>query len=240
MAVHHLSWLESGVIGGMQGVAELFPISSLGHSVLLPAVVGGSWSRDLNVATPESPYLAFIVGLHVATAIALHHLLLARLGAHHQRPREQHRDPKGTNVRPTTRLAARARHHPGGPRWSARRTLVPHHARQAQPDGGLPHRQRVPPARRRGAAAARQQRRHRLRRRADHRSGVRRAARAPARAARRRHRRQSDPRAGARHLTVRRRDGLRLGTRPVPRGCRPLLVPARHPGDPRRRRAQAR
>lgn len=55
----------------MQGVAELFPVSSLGHSVLLPAVIGGSWSRDLNVSTPESPYLAFIVGLHVATAIAL-------------------------------------------------------------------------------------------------------------------------------------------------------------------------
>ncbi len=55
----------------MQGVAELFPVSSLGHSVLLPAVVGGSWSRDLNVSAPESPYLAFIVGLHVATALAL-------------------------------------------------------------------------------------------------------------------------------------------------------------------------
>jgi undecaprenyl-diphosphatase len=68
---HHLSWLEAGVVGGMQGVAELFPVSSLGHSVLLPAVIGGSWSRDLNVSTPESPYLAFIVGLHVATAIAL-------------------------------------------------------------------------------------------------------------------------------------------------------------------------
>jgi undecaprenyl-diphosphatase len=69
--MHHLSWLEAGVIGGMQGVAELFPISSLGHSVLIPAVVGGSWARDLNVRSPESPYLAFIVGLHVATAIAL-------------------------------------------------------------------------------------------------------------------------------------------------------------------------
>jgi undecaprenyl-diphosphatase len=34
-------------------------------------VIGGSWARDLNVSTPESPYLAFIVGLHVATAIAL-------------------------------------------------------------------------------------------------------------------------------------------------------------------------
>ncbi len=67
----HLSWLEAGVVGGMQGVAELFPISSLGHSVLLPAVIGGSWAKDLNVNTPESPYLAFIVGLHVATALAL-------------------------------------------------------------------------------------------------------------------------------------------------------------------------
>ena len=55
----------------MQSVAELFPVSSLGHSVLIPAVVGGSWARDLDVRTAESPYLAFIVGLHVATAIAL-------------------------------------------------------------------------------------------------------------------------------------------------------------------------
>jgi undecaprenyl-diphosphatase len=69
--VHHLSWLEAAVVGLMQGVSELFPISSLGHSVLLPAVVGGSWARDLNVAATESPYLAFIVGTHVATALAL-------------------------------------------------------------------------------------------------------------------------------------------------------------------------
>jgi undecaprenyl-diphosphatase len=68
---HHLSWLEASVVGAMQGVAELFPVSSLGHSVLIPAWVGGSWARDLDVTTPESPYLAFIVGLHVATAIAL-------------------------------------------------------------------------------------------------------------------------------------------------------------------------
>lgn len=67
----HLSWLEAGVVGAMQGVSELFPISSLGHSVLLPALIGGSWQRDLDVSSSESPYLAFIVGLHVATAIAL-------------------------------------------------------------------------------------------------------------------------------------------------------------------------
>jgi undecaprenyl-diphosphatase len=67
----HLSWLEATTIGLMQGVTELFPVSSLGHSVLIPAVIGGSWARDLDVAKPESPYLAFIVGLHVATALAL-------------------------------------------------------------------------------------------------------------------------------------------------------------------------
>jgi len=41
-----MTWLEAIVIGGMQGVAELFPVSSLGHSVLIPAVVGGTWARD--------------------------------------------------------------------------------------------------------------------------------------------------------------------------------------------------
>ncbi len=67
----HLSYIEAVVVGAFQGVTELFPVSSLGHSVLVPALVGGQWARDLNVSTPESPYLAFIVGLHVATAAAL-------------------------------------------------------------------------------------------------------------------------------------------------------------------------
>ena len=67
----HMTYLEAGVVGLIQGVTELFPVSSLGHNVLLPALVGGCWAHDLNVAASESPYLAFIVGLHVATAIAL-------------------------------------------------------------------------------------------------------------------------------------------------------------------------
>jgi undecaprenyl-diphosphatase len=67
----HLTYPEAIVIGALQGVTELFPVSSLGHSVLLPAWLGGRWAQDLNVSTPESPYLAFIVGLHVATAAAL-------------------------------------------------------------------------------------------------------------------------------------------------------------------------
>jgi undecaprenyl-diphosphatase len=67
----HITYLEAAVVGLVQGVTELFPVSSLGHNVLIPALVGGSWATDLNVAKAESPYLAFIVGLHVATALAL-------------------------------------------------------------------------------------------------------------------------------------------------------------------------
>ena len=67
----HLTYAEAGLIGLIQGVTELFPISSLGHSVLVPALIGGSWSKDLNVSKTESPYLAYIVGLHVATALAM-------------------------------------------------------------------------------------------------------------------------------------------------------------------------
>ena len=66
-----LSYFEAIVVGALQGVTELFPVSSLGHSVILPAVIGGQWATDLDVSAPESPYLAFIVGLHVATAAAL-------------------------------------------------------------------------------------------------------------------------------------------------------------------------
>ena len=67
----HITYLEAIVVGLIQGVTELFPISSLGHNVLLPALVGGQWAQDLNVSASESPYLAFIVGMHVATAIAM-------------------------------------------------------------------------------------------------------------------------------------------------------------------------
>ena len=48
----HLSWAEAAAVGLLHGVSELFPVSSLGHSVLLPALVGGSWARDLSVSAP--------------------------------------------------------------------------------------------------------------------------------------------------------------------------------------------
>jgi undecaprenyl-diphosphatase len=67
----HLTYAEAGVVGLLQGITELFPISSLGHAVLIPALVGGQWAQDLDVSKSESPYLAYIVGLHVATALAM-------------------------------------------------------------------------------------------------------------------------------------------------------------------------
>ena len=67
----HMTYPEAIVVGLIQGVTELFPVSSLGHNVLIPALIGGSWAQDLSVSAPESPYLAYIVGLHVATALAL-------------------------------------------------------------------------------------------------------------------------------------------------------------------------
>jgi undecaprenyl-diphosphatase len=70
--VHHMTFFQAIVIGALQGVTELFPISSLGHSVLVPHWIGGSWSRLVgDESQGESPYLAFIVVLHVATALAL-------------------------------------------------------------------------------------------------------------------------------------------------------------------------
>jgi undecaprenyl-diphosphatase len=50
-------------LGALQGVSELFPISSLAHTILIPALL--HW--DLS----QPGYLAFVVALHLATAIAL-------------------------------------------------------------------------------------------------------------------------------------------------------------------------
>jgi undecaprenyl-diphosphatase len=65
-----LTYFQAIVIGLLQGVTELFPISSLGHSVLLPGWLG--WDNLVRgQSAGESFYLAFLVGVHVATALAL-------------------------------------------------------------------------------------------------------------------------------------------------------------------------
>ena len=67
-----LSYWQAILTGFLQGITELFPISSLGHSILVPAWIGGSWNSFLsNTTAGESPYLLMIIALHAASAITL-------------------------------------------------------------------------------------------------------------------------------------------------------------------------
>ena len=65
-----LTFFQAIVLGLLQGVTELFPVSSLGHSVILPQLLGWTDVVAAQSAT-ESYFLALLVGLHVATALAL-------------------------------------------------------------------------------------------------------------------------------------------------------------------------
>jgi undecaprenyl-diphosphatase len=71
----YVSYLQAFVIALVQGVTELFPVSSLGHSVLIPAWIGGNWQTMVTQSSQQSSessfYLAYIVALHCATALAL-------------------------------------------------------------------------------------------------------------------------------------------------------------------------
>jgi undecaprenyl-diphosphatase len=69
--VSHLTYLQAVLIGLLQGVSELFPVSSLGHGIIIPALIGRDWARNLNMTADKSPYLSFVVAVHVATAMAL-------------------------------------------------------------------------------------------------------------------------------------------------------------------------
>ncbi len=65
-----ITYLQAIIIAIVQGVTELFPISSLGHSILLAKLFG--WTEILGEQSQKgSHYLVFLVALHVATAIAL-------------------------------------------------------------------------------------------------------------------------------------------------------------------------
>jgi undecaprenyl-diphosphatase len=60
-----ISYGQAIVLGLLQGFSELFPISSLGHSVILPGLLG--WDIQQN----DNFFLSFLVGTHLATAIVL-------------------------------------------------------------------------------------------------------------------------------------------------------------------------
>src|SRR3989440_9561367 len=71
LAAHNLiSTFQAIVLGIIQGATELFPISSLGHTVILPNLFG--WDNIVAwQSQTESPWLAFLVMLHVGSAVGL-------------------------------------------------------------------------------------------------------------------------------------------------------------------------
>ena len=60
-----ISYPQAIVLGLLQGVSELFPVSSLGHSVILPKLLG--W----NIHQNDQYFLTFLIATHLATAIVL-------------------------------------------------------------------------------------------------------------------------------------------------------------------------
>jgi undecaprenyl-diphosphatase len=60
-----IQYYQAIILGLLQGFSELFPISSLGHSVILPKVLG--W----NIQQNDKFFLNFLVATHLATALVL-------------------------------------------------------------------------------------------------------------------------------------------------------------------------
>jgi undecaprenyl-diphosphatase len=70
MLASALSYFQAIVLGFLQGVTELFPVSSLGHTVLFPTLFG--WNQLVKAQSQsESFWLAFVVTLHVGSALGL-------------------------------------------------------------------------------------------------------------------------------------------------------------------------
>jgi undecaprenyl-diphosphatase len=63
--VEPISYLQAIILGALQGISEPFPISSLGHAVLLPHLFG--W----NIHQNDEYFLSFLVATHCATALVL-------------------------------------------------------------------------------------------------------------------------------------------------------------------------
>src|SRR5258705_11145960 len=63
--MHPISYVQALVLGLLQGAAELFPVASMGHLVILPQLLG--WDIHQN----DDYFLTFLVATHLATALVL-------------------------------------------------------------------------------------------------------------------------------------------------------------------------
>ena len=60
---------QAVITGFIQGITELFPISSLGHAILIPAWIGGSF-REF-ISEENQAYLLITIAMHLASSVAL-------------------------------------------------------------------------------------------------------------------------------------------------------------------------
>ena len=60
---------QAVIIGFIQGITELFPISSLGHAILIPAWIGGSFGDF--ISEENEAYLLITIAMHLASSVAL-------------------------------------------------------------------------------------------------------------------------------------------------------------------------
>ena len=60
-----ITYIQAIMLGLLQGISELFPVSSLGHSVILPQLLG--W----NIHQSDNAFIVFLVATHFATALVL-------------------------------------------------------------------------------------------------------------------------------------------------------------------------
>ena len=63
------TYAQAVILGFIQGVTELFPISSLGHAILVPAWIGGSFAKF--ISEENKAYLLITIAMHLASSIAL-------------------------------------------------------------------------------------------------------------------------------------------------------------------------
>src|SRR3954452_12681718 len=113
--MHPISYFQAAVLGLLQGAAELFPVSSLGHSVIAPRLLG--W----DIHQSDDFFLTFLVATHLATALVLVGFFWRDWGADRARAGPLARQARGARGRRgrVAGLAAGDRHGPD-PRAGAR------------------------------------------------------------------------------------------------------------------------
>ena len=95
-----ITYAQAIILGLLQGVTELFPISSLGHSVILPQLFG--WDIHQN----DDYFITFLVATHLATAIVLFFFFWQGLDAHLRRDGPQPARPRHRHRTTPTRSSA--------------------------------------------------------------------------------------------------------------------------------------